>query len=821
VLLQVGSSLTASQMDLEAIVQRVTDEATRLTGAEFGAFFYNVIGAEGESYLLYTLSGAPKEAFARLGLPRNTPIFAATFSGEGIVRLDDVKKDPRYGRLAPHHGMPAGHLPVTSYLAVPVVARTGEVLGGLFFGHSQPARFTAAHERVTKSLAASAALAIDNAKLFRASRDAEAAQRQVVEELRETVRVNELFVGVLAHDLRSPLAAIVTTADLMRSRAEGSSDPRNMKALNRLLTSGHRMGRMIAQLLDFTRIRLGGGLALSHARFDLGRLLHQVVDEVGAGSPASSIDVRQIGDTHGSWDEDRLGQVFSNLIGNALQHGVASDGVGVELDGRDPATVTIRVRNRGAIPAELLPRVFDPLTAREARHERPNGLGLGLFITRQIAKAHGGDVDVESSELTGTTFTVSLPRAPSPAAGDVALRAGEASAGGAAAPPHRDPLHESEARFRLLVEAVKDFAIFMLDPKGVIITWNEGARRIKGYAASEIIGQHFSRFYEESPGRDALCQRELEEAAREGRFEDEGWRVRKDGTKFWASVVITALRDPKGKLVGFAKVTRDLTERRRLHEEQIRLAKAQEAIRLRDEFLSLASHELKTPLTVLQMQLEALNDRLDASDQNVTTKLQRAARSSERLAGLVESLLDVSRLATGKFVLDLKEFDLGQEIARLVDNLRPGAQRAGCELTLVTHAPSPIVGVWDPLRVEQAVTNLISNAVRFGAGYPVEVVLRGTDREAVLEVRDHGPGIPEAEIGRMFGRFERASSMSHFGGLGLGLYLIKEITSAHGGSVSVSNAADGGARFELRLPLRPAAASAAPSEPARKDVGLN
>ena len=175
-LYRISDALIATQTDLETVVQRVTDEATKMTGAEFGAFFYNVLNAKGESYLLYTLSGAPKEAFAKFGLPRNTPIFAATFSGQGIVRLDDVKKDPRYGQMAPHHGMPKGHLPVTSYLAVPVIARSGEVLGGLFFGHSQPARFTAVHERVTKALAASAALAIENANLLKASREAETQQ---------------------------------------------------------------------------------------------------------------------------------------------------------------------------------------------------------------------------------------------------------------------------------------------------------------------------------------------------------------------------------------------------------------------------------------------------------------------------------------------------------------------------------------------------------------------------------------------------------------------------------------------------------------------
>ena len=369
-----------------------------------------------------------------------------------------------------------------------------------------------------------------------------------------------------------------------------------------------------------------------------------------------------------------------------------------------------------------------------------------------------------------------------------------------------EQLRASEARFRLLVEAVKDYAIFMLDPSGRVVTWNAGAARIKGYGAREIIGHHFSEFYPAEDVRAGKCERELEGAARDGRFEDEGWRIRKDGTRFWANVVLTALRAENGELVGFAKVTRDLTERRRLELEQLRLGKAEEAIRLRDEFLSLAAHELKTPLTVLQMQLDTLSDRMDQSGQRVATKLQRAAQSSERLANLVESLLDVSRIATGRFALKIEEIDIVDCVSRLVDGLHPTCVRAQCDI--VVDADGPIVGSWDLLRLEQALTNLLANAIKYGAGKPIRVSVRQNGGEVLLEVRDHGPGIPEAELGRIFERFERAASIRHYGGLGLGLYLIQAIVEAHGGSVAAENAADGGARFKVTLPLRTTVAAA-------------
>ena len=794
-LYRLAESLSASQLELEAIVQRVTDEATRLTGAEFGAFFYNVIDAGGEAYLLYTLSGAPKEAFAKLGLPRNTPIFAATFGGEAVVRLDDVKKDPRYGTMAPHHGMPKGHLPVTSYLAVPVTSRSGEVLGGLFFGHSQPARFTEQHERVTRSLAATAALAIDNAKLYRATRDAQDRQRRLVERQGETIRLTELFIGVLAHDLRTPLTAMLTASELMRSRLP-SDEPRNLKTVERIVSSGERMSRMIEQLLDYTRLRVGHGVVLEPKAAHLGALVAQAVDELLQGHPGATITVEQQGELDGQWDGDRLGQVFSNLIGNAIQHG-AGGTIKILVDGRQPERVEVRVHNEGAIPAPLLARVFEPMIGGSRGKERV-GLGLGLFITREIIATHGGSVSVTSSEGEGTTFAVTLPRATDRPDLDAVARAGATAALPSTPGGVPEDLRQSEARFRLLVESVKDYAIIMLDPNGQVQTWNVGAKRIKGYDPGEIIGQHFSRFYEESEGRAAGCQMKLEMAARDGRFEDEGWRVRKDGSRFWANVVITALRGSTGELVGFVKVTRDLTERRALEDERVGRARAEEALHLRDEFLALASHELKTPLTVMQMQLDSLRERLGDADEKVSLKLLRAARSTERLAKLVESLLDVSHLTTGKLKLARENVDLDAIVARVLEDLESTATRAGCDLRL--EVPSGLSGFWDSLRLEQVVNNLLSNAIKYGAGRPITIAAHRDGTDAVLEIRDHGPGIPAADVNRLFRRFERAVSLRNYGGLGLGLYLVQEIVEAHGGQVSAENAEGGGARFALRLP---------------------
>ncbi len=364
--------------------------------------------------------------------------------------------------------------------------------------------------------------------------------------------------------------------------------------------------------------------------------------------------------------------------------------------------------------------------------------------------------------------------------------------------PEAGSSRSGDERFRALVSSVKDYAIFMLDPTGRIETWNAGAEHTKGYTAQEIIGQHMSRFYTPEDIARGLPARLLSEAAREGRVESEGWRVRKDGTRFWADVVITALVDDAGRLIGFAKVTRDLTERLRAQQEQLRLAHAEEAVRLRDEFLSIAAHELRTPLSAVQLQLQSLLERPEGMDARVRAKVERACRSGERLVTLVDTLLDVSRITTGSFSLSPTPFDLTEAVHEVVERFREHALRSGSVVTV--HAPGSLQGCWDRLRIEQVVTNLLANALKYAAGTPVDLVLEGAEREVTLRVSDAGPGIPESEWERLFERFERGAPMRHFGGLGLGLYVSRQIVEAHGGGIHLAHLGTKGAHFVIRLP---------------------
>jgi PAS domain S-box-containing protein len=311
-----------------------------------------------------------------------------------------------------------------------------------------------------------------------------------------------------------------------------------------------------------------------------------------------------------------------------------------------------------------------------------------------------------------------------------------------------ETLRQSEEKLRLMIASVHDYALFMLDQSGHVASWNPGAERIKGYREEEIVGQHFSRFFTAEDVASGKPDRELEIAANEGRFEDENWRIRKDGSRFWANVIITPIRDSANGVMGFVKITRDLTERRDMEEQRLKLAQAQEALRLRDEFLSIASHELKTPLTALQLAMQSVYARVPRSDEKVTRQLERALRVGDRLAQLVEALLDVSRIATGHLELHLEQFDLAETVREIAERLRDSAARAGCELSV--KITGPLQGRWDRLRIEQVLMNLISNSTKYSAGHPIHVSATREDDTAVLQVCDEGAGIPGASLSRIF-----------------------------------------------------------------------
>ena len=486
-------------------------------------------------------------------------------------------------------------------------------------------------------------------------------------------------------------------------------------------------------------------------------------------------------------------------------------------------------------------------------------------------------------------------------------------------------LVESQEHFRLLVEGTFEYAIFILSPEGIIQTWNKGAERIKGYRPEEIIGKHFSIFYPPEAIRIGHPEHELKIAAAEGKFVEDGLRIRKDGTSFQANVVINALRDREGKLKGFSKVTRDLTERRsaenhfqtfadsinqlawmadekgrvtwynnrwfeytgstlsdmegqgwrsvhhpdelaiviekwnhsletgtpfdmvfRLRgakgefrsflsrvvpfrdcegrvikwfgtntdiqdQKEVELAlaeannKARIALKVRDEFMSIASHELKTPLTSLLLQVQMRSRRLVNPSLPAITQVQIASmietdkRQLERISRLIDDMLDVARINTGNLTINSERVDLCGLVQEVLDNYLDQYQSMGSKINFVCC--DPVEGIWDRFRIEQAIANLLINAIKYGSGKPIEVGVFRKDGQAKFVVTDQGIGIAYENLERIFNRFERAVTANEVSGLGIGLFITKQIIDLHGGTIRVESELGQGSTFIVELPL--------------------
>ena len=589
VLNRTGTAVGA-EVELERLVQIVTDAGVELSSAEFGAFFYNLVRPDGESYTLYTLSGASREAFAKFPMPRNTAVFEPTFRGTEVVRSADILADARYGKSEPYRGMPPGHLPVRSYLAVPVLSRGGEVLGGLFFGHHQPAVFTERAERLVVGLAAQAAVAIDNARLY----------QKIQQEL--------------------------------SARTETEA---RLQELNRTL-------------------------------------------------------------------EQRAEQRAKELATNTLH------------------------------------------------------------------------------------------------------------------------LEETERRFRILVEGVTDYAIFMLDPNGNIINWNPGAQRIKGYAPHEIIGQHFSRFYTEVDRENRVPYKALETAAARGKYEAEGFRVRKDGTQFWASIVINAIRDSKGELLGFAKVTRDLTERKAA-EERLQQSQKMEGI---GQITGGVAHDFNNLLTVIVGNLDALQRHLREDGPDLD-RLRRSADNAMRGARRAESLTQRLLAFSRQQPLEPKSIDVGRLVTGMSDLLR---RTLGEQISVETVFSG---GLWralaDPNQLEVAILNLAVNArdaMPKGGRLTIETAnVHLDDRYAsaqaevlagqyvLLAVTDNGIGMPPEVKSKAFDPFFTTKDVGH--GTGLGLSQVYGFVKQSRGHVKIYSEVGEGTTVKIYLPRH-----LAPADDAEEEVAM-
>jgi PAS domain S-box-containing protein len=361
---------------------------------------------------------------------------------------------------------------------------------------------------------------------------------------------------------------------------------------------------------------------------------------------------------------------------------------------------------------------------------------------------------------------------------------------------HEETLRDSEERFRLLVDTVREYAIFMLDTEGRVASWNQGAERIIGYTAAEIIGRHFSCFYPVEAAERGAAQHDLDAALEHGSLETNGRRVRKDGSRFWANVVITAVYDLEGRLRGFAKITRDLTERKQFEE-------LEESQQRTQEFLAMLSHELRNPLAPLKTSVDILRAR-DLTDPVVARARDVIDRQVQHLTRLIDDLLDVSRITSGRVRLSNEALELESVIARAVEAARPliDSKAHSLQVKPLTR-PAWVRG--DLTRLTQVLVNLLNNAAKYTpAGGRIDIAVITSDSHAEIHVRDNGVGIDAELLPRVFDLFTQGQRPLDRadGGLGVGLALVHRIVSLHGGTVKASSAGAGrGSEFIVTLPL--------------------
>jgi len=359
-----------------------------------------------------------------------------------------------------------------------------------------------------------------------------------------------------------------------------------------------------------------------------------------------------------------------------------------------------------------------------------------------------------------------------------------------------DELRQSEERFRLLVDAVKEYAIFMLDPSGHVTTWNAGAERINGYSAAEMIGKHFSVLMPPADVATGKPERELRIAEAEGFYDEEGWRIRKDGSRFWASVAITPVRAADGRLAGFAKVTRDLSEQRAAREAEM-------ANRTKSEFLAAMSHELRTPLNAIGGYTQLLQMEISGPlTPEQREQLSRINRSQEHLLGIINDILNFSRIEAGEVAYDIGDVPLAEVVRAVVPMIGPQALSRHLHLSSSVEG-NDIAARADRAKVEQILLNLLSNATKFTPeGGRIEVRAGRDERGVWLSVTDTGIGIPFDQLEQIFSPFVQVgrSLANPKEGTGLGLSISRDLARAMHGELTATSRPGQGSVFTVHLP---------------------
>lgn len=404
ILNKIGQSVSEG-LDLQSTLQKVTDATTQFTHAGFGAFFYRQ-SEEDKSPMLFTVSGVPREAFEKFGLPGSTEIFHPTLSGQEVVRVDDIRTDKRYGQNKPHFGIPKGHLSVVSYMSVPVISKSGEVLGGLFFGHSQPGVFTMEAEEMVIGVAAQAAIAIDNSRLYEQLKKQNIENERLLLLSQESERKKDEFISIASHELKTPLTT--TKAYIQLSQKISNSSERGYNLITKAEDQLSRLEKLVADLLDVSKIQ-AGKMIYNIETFAFDRLLMETVGSLQLTTSRHQILIERCDQVEFNGDKLRIEQVLNNFLSNAIKYSPDSNKITILSEVRH-GNIIVSVQDFGiGIDDNHLEGIFDRFYRVDNTAIRYQGLGLGLFISSEIIKRHGGSFWIESEPGVGSVFYFLLP----------------------------------------------------------------------------------------------------------------------------------------------------------------------------------------------------------------------------------------------------------------------------------------------------------------------------------------------------------------------------------------------------------------------------
>ncbi|RKH40689.1 hybrid sensor histidine kinase/response regulator [Corallococcus sicarius] len=765
---------------------------------------------------------SPESVALDPSLPESAPFLRALEGGP--VRRDGLEA------LLSLRGGPFGDA-VGSLLVQPLAgAGTSAPLGVLVTGLSPNRAFDEGHASFSELLGAQVAVALRNARAYEE-------ERQRAEQLAELDRAKTAFFHNISHEFRTPLTLMMGPLEDVLAQAQVTEGARrDLEVVHR---NAGRLLRLVNTLLDFSRLEAGRAdsrfepIDLASLTLDLASNFRSAVERTGL---AFTVDCAPLPEP--VYVDPRMWEkVVFNLLSNALKFTFTGT-IAVRLTSGD-GDVVLTVSDTGTgIPAAELPHLFERFhRVRNARSRTHEGTGIGLALVRELVALHGGDVRVESREGGGTTFTVRLPRgmAHLPSERILAPREEESPSQGA-----RPFLQEAErwadvapeppvttvslgvkgvegmtgvegveaSRQRVLVADdnvdMREYVARVLAPSFDVMLAADGQSALDAARANppdlvltdvmmpRLGGFGLLRALRETPATRAipvvmLSARAGEEAAVEGlEAGADDYLVK----PFSARELVARVRS----MLELARMRRESLR------QELVAATLRESIQARDDFLAVASHELKTPLAAFRLHLERLERGLgDEARNRVQSPLASAGRQVQRLHALMETLLDVSQLTTGRLALDLNDVDLTSVVGDAVARLRDEVERLGVKVTL--EAVSPLVGRYDRLRIDQVVTNLLANAAKYGQGRPIEVRVAAEEGTARVTVRDEGIGISAEDRARIFERFERAVPGRNYGGLGLGLWIARQVVEAHGGRITVDSAPGAGATFVVELPL--------------------